>query len=226
MKVCKKCQKEFDENLTYCPFCGAENADKKLTYFERKIARDKDTEIILNKASIQNEDIEQAKDGSASDLVIEKTQETKKAKIISLIRIGLSLVLAIACLVLAFVATKNDINPNLKLVVILLAFLAVAVCASVFISDIYSYLTLRKMSEEDFSIRKIYYTKSPMFVYGDSIYEIKTNLVCDKCNSKMHIEIKDEDLFLVCDVNRSHLVRIKKEDYISYFKDKLSDNDN
>ena len=68
MKTCKKCNKEFDENLTFCPFCGAENADRKLTYIERKKAREEDTEFMLSKASIKQRDIDSAKEANIDDV--------------------------------------------------------------------------------------------------------------------------------------------------------------
>ncbi len=226
MKICKKCQKEFDDNLTFCPFCNAENADKKLTYFERKQARDKDTQIILDKASIQNCDEEVAKEGSVASLDVLHVQNYKKAKLFSLIRLSASLLFAIACLVAAWIASSKDINANLKLAVILVAFLAIAVCASILISDIFAFLSLRKMSAEDFSLRKIYYSRGPLFRSKDDIYEIITNSECDECKSKMHLELKDDTLFLVCNVNRSHIYKIEKDAYVAYLKDKLSKKDN
>ena len=222
MKTCIKCQKQFDENLTYCPFCGAENADKKLTYFEKKQARDKDTEFILSKASIQNADEESAKSGSPEDLVLEKFQSFKKSKLFSILRFSVSLLFAIACLVVAWITVNREIDGNLKLVVIFAAFIAIAVCASVFISDIYSFIYLRKFADGDFSLRKIYFTKGPILKHGDDLYEIKTYKACEDCNSKMHLELKDDDLYFVCDANRSHLYKIDKNTYIEYFKDKLS----
>ena len=222
MKTCKACQKEFDENLTYCPFCGAENADKKLTYFERKHARDRDTQIILDKASIQQSDEDVAQAGNVEELVVEKVQDFKKAKVFCIARFSASVVFAIACLVFGWITISNDINNNLKLIVILVAFLAIGVCASIIISDIYAYVTMRKMNDGDFSIRKIYYSKGPMFRSGNGLYEIKTYKKCDECQTNMHVEVKDDVIFLVCDTNRSHLYKIEKDAYIAYFKDKLS----
>ena len=222
MKTCKKCQKEFDENLTYCPFCGAENADKKLTYIERKQAREKDTEVILNKASIQQSDIENAESIDPSELILERFTALKKTKLNNLTAILCSLASSIIFIVFAYIISNKDINSNLKLITILVAFIAVAVMASIFISSLYTYTSLNKMKTEDFSIKKIYFTKGPIMYFKGDIYEIKTYKMCDKCNNKMHVEMVDETLFLVCDTNRSHLYKIEKDAYIAHFREKLS----
>ena len=226
MKVCKKCQKEFNDNLTFCPFCGAENADKKLTYFEKKSAREADKEFIISKASIQDEDAKNAKEISPDNLTLKLVTPIKKAKLLSITKIVSSAIALVALLVIGFLVANMDINKNIKLFVIMGAFLLVAVCGSLLISELYVFLAIRKIEKEDFLLRKIYYMLGPVFCYGQNIYEINTNMACEDCSEKMHVELKDEDVYLVCNKNREHICKIQKDNYINYLKDKLSNNIN
>ena len=226
MKVCKKCQKEFNDNLTFCPFCGAENADKKLTYFEKKTAKEQDKEFIISKASIQDEDAKNAKEISADNLTVKLVTPLKKAKLLSILKIASSAIALVMLLVIGFLVANMDINKNIKLFTIMGAFLLVAVCGSLLISEIYVMLAIKKIESEDFSLRKIYYMLGPVFCYGNNVYEINTNMQCDDCNEKMHVELKDDDVYLVCNKNREHICKITKDNYILYLKDKLSINNN
>ncbi len=221
MKTCKKCHKEFDENLTYCPFCGAENADRKLTYVERKQAREKDTEFILSKAEIQPKDIEQAKEFDVDKIYLEKVQEIKKAKTLSIVRMIIEIILFVGCILWGEITLKEDINANVKLAIVLVAFIAVAVAASMFISDIYTFMSIRKIENEEFLPKKIYFGKGPIVTYKDMLYEVKTNEGCPCCKSDMHIEEKEGDLYCVCNQDRSHIYKIDKNKYIEASKLKI-----
>ncbi len=226
MKVCKKCQKEFNDNLTFCPFCGAENADKKLTYFEKKSARDADQEFIISKASIQEDDAKNAPEISADNLTFRLVTPIKKAKLLSIIKIAASAIAIAAMLIIGFLVANMDINKNIKLLVIMAAFALVAVGGSILISEVYVTLAIKKIENEDFSLRKIYYMLGPVFCYEKNIYEISTNTTCEKCGEKMHVEVKDDDVYLVCNKDREHICKITKDNYILYLKDKLSINNN
>ena len=221
MKTCKKCNKEFDENLTYCPFCGAENSDRKLTYVERKKAREEDTEYILSKASIQQRDIDNAKSANASDVVADKIADLKRAKQISLTRIFASLTLMLAPLLAAYLTVQEVTNPNIKWLIIVAVFLIVAFGASVFISEIYVYRALKEIEKSNFLVKKVYFNKGPIFSYSGSVYELKTNKSCEECTSLMHIEEMDGEIYIVCSNNRSHIFKVDKEAFISDFKDKI-----
>ncbi len=150
MKTCKSCKKEFNENLTFCPFCGAENSDRKLTYIERKKAREKDTELLLSKASIQQEDIDNAKEFDENKIGLEKVQEIKKARLYSILRVAISLIAFISCIICAELTLKGDINANIKLLIIVVAFFAVAFVASIFISDTYTIIAFKKIEKGEF----------------------------------------------------------------------------
>ena len=221
MKVCLKCQKEFDDKLTFCPFCGAENGDKKLTYFEKKEAREHDREVMISKASIQDEDVESAKPISADVLTVQKINSIKKAEMIAIIKSAISLIILIALLVTAFIISKLDVNDNIKLAVILGAFILVAACASVIISEGYAFVAIKKLKGQDFSFRKIFYQKGPVFSFKDDLFEVGSDANCKECDNKTHVEIKDEDLFVVCNVDRAHLFKIDRDECIAILKEKI-----
>ncbi len=221
MKTCKKCNKEFDENLTFCPFCGAENADRKLTYIERKKAREEDTEFMLSKASIQQRDIDSAKQANLEDIKAQKIGDLKAEQKKSFARIFAGATLMLCSLLPAWLLLHEDINPNLKWVVIVVAFLVVAIGASVLISDIYITRALKEMEKQDFTVKKVQFNKGPMFVYSGALYELVAKNTCPCCGTEMHIEDLDNDIYIVCSTNRSHIYKVDKEAFIESFKDKI-----
>jgi len=222
MKTCKKCGKEFNEELTFCPFCGSENAERKLSYIEKKQARDKDTQIILEKASIQQKDIDGAKGAEPSDVFFEKVNEIKKLKILSVVRIVIALAIMVGCIVWGKIAGDWDIDPSLKILVIAIAFIAFAVAASIFISDIYTFRAFSVLEKKENSIRKIAFTKGPMFAHEGKVMELKTNKTCPCCGSEMHVETIDDEIVLVCDKNREHLYKVDKDAFNNIIREKLS----
>ena len=221
MKTCKYCNKEFDDNLTFCPFCGKENADKKLTYIEKKQAREKDTEVILSKASIQDEESKNAHELDVSAVFAEKVDTLKKLQLFSIIRIVAAIVIMIGCIVWAQLTLRNDYDSNVKLVIVIVAYFAVAVAATILISDIYTTMAYKNLKNTEFSLRKINFTKGPMFFYKDNVYEIKTNENCKQCDGELHVEDKDDEIYLVCSKNRAHLYKVNKEAFIEVVKSKI-----
>lgn len=224
MKTCKYCNKEFDESLTFCPFCGKANSDKNLTYIEKKQARDKDTEIILSKAAIQESDLVDIKTMDTSTIFAEKDATIKHLKIMSLIRMIISIVVMVGCVVWAQLTLNGDVASNAKLLIIIVAYFAVAVAATILISDIYAIRAYNNLEKEDFSIRKINFVKGPMFAYSGTIYELKTNEKCGLCDGELHVEDKDDQIYLVCSKDRSHIYKVDKEAFIESFKVKIEQN--
>ena len=221
MKTCKKCNKEFDENLTFCPFCGAENADRKLTYIERKKAREDDTEFMLSKASIQQRDIDAAKEANIDDVKTQKIGELNSEKTKSIVRLLASLSLILCILLPEWLLVKEDINPNLEWAVIVIAFLVVATGASIFISEIYVTRSLNEMEKQDFLVKKVQFNKGPMFVYSGALYELSAKNTCPCCGDDMHIEVMDNVIYIVCSKNREHIYKVDREGFIESFKDKI-----
>ena len=221
MKTCKYCNKEFDEELTFCPFCGKENTDKKLTYIEKKQAREKDTEIILSRASIQQSDLVNVKMADISTIYAEKDGDIKKLKIASIIRMIVSIVVMIGCIIWAQLTLKGEIGDNIKLVIVIAAYFVVAVAATILISDIYIYRAYMALEKNDLALRKISFVKGPMFLLNGVVYEIKTNETCKLCDGEMHVEDKDDEIYLVCSKNRAHLYKVDKLAFMESFKVKI-----
>ena len=224
MKACKFCGKEFDENLTFCPFCGKENAERKLTYVEKKKAREKDTEIILSKASIQEEDLKQAKDGQIDWLYSEAIGTTKSSKIKSLILILLSVLAMVGCVVWAQLTLKNDIQNNIKLLIVVVAYFAVAVAGAICISEINVFRNYLNLEKQPLVVKKVTFNKGPLFTYKDMLYEMKTTEKCHLCEGNLHVEEKDGQIVFVCSQNRAHLYTINMEEYFAQFKEKIEQN--
>jgi len=224
MKTCKFCGKEFDENLTFCPFCGKENAERKLTYMEKKKAREKDTEIILSKASIQDEDIKKANEGQLSWLYSEKVGTIRNSKTKSLILIILSIIAMIGCVVWAQITLKNDIQNNLKLLIVVVAYFVVAVAGAICISEIHVFRAYLNLEKQPLVVSKVTFNKGPMFVYKDCLYEMETSEKCHLCDGELHVEEKEGQIVFVCSKNRAHLYTINMEEYFAQFKEKIEQN--
>ena len=218
MKTCKWCNKEFDEKLTFCPFCGKENADKKLSYIEKKQAKDKDTQVMLSKASIQDEDIKDVSFVDPSNVTTQKHKSIKELKILNIISIVISVLVIAACITLAEIYLKGSVASNVKLLIVTVAYFIVAIMATLLMSEIGAFISFRAISKTQFLIMKVYFGKGPMFTYNGFVYELATNKSCEVCEGVMHVEAKDDEIFLVCSKDRSHILKVDKEKFIEAFK--------
>ena len=56
---CPNCKHENKEHATFCEKCGAqlESEKKKMSFFERRQAKERERLYILSKASLQEEDL-------------------------------------------------------------------------------------------------------------------------------------------------------------------------
>ncbi len=224
MKTCKHCGKEFDDALTFCPFCEKENADKKLTYIEKKQAKDKDTEIILSKASIQDEDIKDVMTMEPTAIFAGKEGTREHLELLSIIRMFVSVVVIIGCIIWAQITLGNDLDQNIKLLIVVVAYFVVAVAGAILISDVYIIRAFRALEKDEYTLKKINFGKGPMFAAKGVIYEIKTNAKCRMCDGDLHVEDKDNEIYLVCSHNRAHLYKVDKDKFFEGFKDQIEQN--
>lgn len=223
MRICKHCGKEINDEDIFCPHCGAEidSDKKKLNFLERREEREREKQFILSKASLQSDDVKQAPLWNIDDLFIQKKVEAKKAKSTAIVRIIIELIVAIACIVLDEIIARGteELNSNIKLLVIFATFIIIAICVAFFISDLHYLQTLNKMAKSNVAIKKMKYGEDPTMYHDGVLYELSTKASCPNCRSENHIEEFEGGLYVVCNTNRTHLYKIDTiklcEDFIT-----------
>ncbi len=61
---CPNCQKENKDGASFCEKCGAQlvSEKKRMSFFERRQAKERERQYILSKASLQEEDLKDIPD--------------------------------------------------------------------------------------------------------------------------------------------------------------------
>lgn len=213
MKKCPKCGFEVEDNFLFCPKCGAEFAQtkKKLSFLEKRELKEQEQKELMQKSYISLEQVENAKEIDCENLYVVKKAPLDKTKKAALARVVVAVVVVLVALAGAFVASNYNIDKNLKLVTIFSAFIVIFASASIFISDLHLYLTLNKMQQSTFAVKKIKYGKPPIVNANGCLYEILVQSKCGECFNDMHIEEVDGRFVAVCNVDRNHVYKIDFE---------------
>lgn len=215
MKKCPNCGKEAEDNAIFCSQCGREfDKPKKLTYFERKEAKEQERIDLMNRSYISLEQYEKAEYFDLSYIVLNKFKPMKKAKQNSIFSICFSAILFIGAVVIGEICARRNIDSNLKLIVLLAVFVSCAIALAIAVNEFYMIKQLNNMSKAQFAIKKIKYGQPPYLYYKDNLYLMLAKGECKECKSKYHIEEVDGKFVVVCDANRSHVYKIGTEKLI------------
>lgn len=212
---CPNCQHENKEGATFCEKCGAqlESEKKRLSFFERRQAREREKIYLMSKASLQAEDVENIGDYDMGEVRTKpvgdiKTLYKKSVAVLIASIIGIAL-----CVLGIYVIGKLQFNDTLRVMIILAFFLACAVAGGYTIDYSYRVRMLKAMSKSNFAVKKLSYGKPPVMNIDGQCYELTLDAKCDidGCGASMHIEEYNGEFIAVCDADRSHLRKLHCE---------------
>ena len=209
---CPNCRHENKDDATFCEKCGAQliSEKKKMSFFERRQAKERERIYILSKASLQEEDVKDIEDldmGEVETIPKGKKDAVRKSTVV---RFALSIVWLALSIVLIYVVGRLKFNDTLRVMLILFLFL-ICFTAGAFVIDYgYRMRMINAMCKSGFAIKKISYGKSPVMLLGDNFYDLKIKTKCDiaGCGAEMHIEEYNGEFIAVCNADRSHLRRL------------------
>lgn len=212
---CPNCQHENKEGATFCEKCGAqlESEKKRLSFFERRQARERERIYLMSKASLQAEDVENIADYDMGEVTAKPIGEIKKILNKSVLVLVLSILGIAVCVAGIYVIGKLNFNDTLRVMLILILFLGCAVAGGYTIDYSYRVRMLNAMAKSNFAVKKLSYGKPPVMNIDGKCYELTLDAKCDieGCGASMHIEEYNGEFIAVCDADRSHLRKLHCE---------------
>lgn len=209
MRKCGKCEKEFEDDVKFCPNCGAEWSDekKKMSFGERRRNKDREKDEILAKSHLRAKDILDVEECDHSQLQFKYVGLLKKIYKSTIVWFSLAVtVFALCCaggIGIKFVKTSDTI----KILTLTACFMLGFVSVSIFMNRGYQIKIYRAMLASSFAMKKISYGKPARVNYLGNIFEVTTTQQCDKClqTQGLHIEEFEGGFYAVCDGDRGHL---------------------
>lgn len=212
MRRCEKCGKQFEDEMNFCPDCGAEwiRPDKKISFFEKRKAKDRETQEILSKASINVTDIIDIEEGAHDCINFKHLGKLKDRLKKTIIFFSLSILALLVCIIGIVVMKLIKMNETVKTLLILAFFLCGFVSVSYFMTLLYQLRVYKTMCKSSFAIKKINYGKPAQLNIMGNLFEINTCQTCPMClqTTKMHLEEFQGNFIVVCDTDRSHLLNL------------------
>lgn len=211
---CRVCGKEIEEGSEFCRYCGASQKKKrKPTWSERKRAREKETEEILRKSYITEQDallaVPTSTEGLEVRLVGDTHGEFKKCVALSVLY-GFLTAAALAGLV--FFQRVDVLTRTWRALISFAILLFFAGSGAAFAERVYSAKTFGKMMKSVRAVKKVSYGKAPYITNDGKLYQLICDAKCRICGMNMHIEEFDGRLFEVCDVDRTHICVLSTEE--------------
>ena len=113
---CPNCQHENKEGATFCEKCGAqlESEKKRLSFFERRQARERERIYLMSKASLQAEDVENIADYDMGEVTTKPIGEIKKILNKSVLFLVLSILGIAVCVAGIYVIGKLNFNDFIQ----------------------------------------------------------------------------------------------------------------
>ncbi len=209
---CPNCQFENKESATFCEKCGAQliSENKRMSFFERRQAKERERLYILSKSSLQSEDVKDIRDMDMGevDAVPRASKSAMRKKTVA--AFAASIVGVIVCVALIYLIGRLKFNDSLRVALILFVFLLCFTSAAFAIDYGYRMRMVLAMCKSDFAVKKISYGKPPVMLSGDTFYDLNIRSACDipGCGAQMHIEEYNGEFIAVCNSDRSHLRRL------------------
>lgn len=209
---CPNCRHENSQEARFCEKCGAqlESESKRMTYFQKRQAKENERRFILSKAGLQAEDVADIENMDMGEVEATPISSKSAMKKTAIVKFVLSLAATIICIGLIFLLGKLKFNASLRVALIFLVFVACATGGAYAIDNGYKLRMINAMSKSVFAVKKINYGKPPYMLSGDTFYalKIKTQCAAEGCGASMHIEEYNGEFIAVCDADRSHLRKL------------------
>ncbi len=234
---CPNCQKENKDGASFCEKCGAQlvSEKKRMSFFERRQAKERERQYILSKASLQEEDLKDIPDIDMGEVEATAVCDKVKMKRTTAIKFAVSILVIAVCIGLIFLLGRLQFNATAKVALIFVIFIICAAGGAYAIDNGYKLRVIKAMCKSNFAVKKISYGKPPYMLSGNTFYALRIKTPCDiqGCGSTMHIEEYNGEFIAVCDADRGHLRRLdcsllnkNKVDLIEDAQNSTSDNAN
>lgn len=206
---CRVCGKEIEEGSEFCKFCGASQKKKrKPSWRERKAARERETEEIIKKSYLTEQDVLLAVPRGTEGLELRYVGETQKVFVKSIlfsIVYALASAAAVAGLVLMMRISSDALDRTLRAVICFALLLVLAGFGGALADKIYCARTFASMKKSERAVKKISYGKAPYLTNDGKLYQLVCNARCIACGAPCHIEEFAGRMYTVCDLDRTHL---------------------
>ncbi len=209
---CSNCNFENKEGASFCEKCGAqlESEKKRMSFFERRQAKERERQFILSKASLQEEDIKDIPDLDMGEVEAIAVCDKFKMKRLTAFKFAMSIIVIAVCVALIFLLGKLQFNATARVALIFVIFVVCAAGGAYAIDNGYKLRVVKAMSKSNFAVKKISYGKPPYMLSGNTFYALRIKTPCDieGCGATMHIEEYNGEFIAVCDADRAHLRRL------------------
>ncbi|MDE5654437.1 MAG: zinc-ribbon domain-containing protein [Clostridia bacterium] len=209
---CPHCQHENEDDVRFCEKCGAQlvSEKKRMSFFERRQAKERERQYILSKASLQAEDLEDIRDLDMGEVEATPVCDKDKMKKVTSVKLALAIIDIAVCVGLIFLLGRLQYNSTLRVVLIFVVFVLCATGGAFAIDNGYKLRMVKAMCKSNFAVKKISYGKPPYMLSGNTFYALTIKTPCDieGCGASMHIEEYNGEFIAVCDANRAHLRRL------------------
>lgn len=209
---CSNCNFENKEGASFCEKCGAqlESEKKRMSFFERRQAKERERQFILSKASLQEEDIKDIPDLDMGEVEAIAVCDKFKMKRLTAFKFATSIIVIAVCVALIFLLGKLQFNATARVALIFVIFVVCAAGGAYAIDNGYKLRVVKAMSKSNFAVKKISYGKPPYMLSGNTFYALRIKTPCDieGCGATMHIEEYNGEFIAVCDADRAHLRRL------------------
>lgn len=207
---CPNCQHENKEGASFCEKCGAQliSEKKRMSFFERRQAKEREKQYILSKASLQAEDLENIPDLDMGEVVATPVCDKAKMKRLTTLKFICSIIVITICIGLIFLLGKLQFNATARVALIFVVFVICAAGGAYAIDNGYKLRVVKAMSKSSFAVKKISYGKPPYMLLGNMFYSLSIKTPCDICGASLHIEEYNGEFIAVCDADRGHLRRL------------------
>lgn len=207
---CSNCQHENKEGANFCEKCGAQliSEKKRMSFFERRQAKEREKQYILSKASLQAEDLENIPDMDMGEVEATPVCDKSKMKRLTTLKFICSVIVIAICIGLIFLLGKLQFNATARVALIFVVFVICAAGGAYAIEGGYKLRVVKAMSKSSFAVKKISYGKPPYMLLGNIFYSLRIKTPCDMCGADLHIEEYNGEFIAVCDADRGHLRRL------------------
>ncbi|MEG1609450.1 MAG: hypothetical protein RR348_06240, partial [Clostridia bacterium] len=125
MRKCAKCDTSFEDEVKFCPNCGAEWIDpkKKVSFGERRRSKEREKQEILDKAQLRQCDLDGVATCDPSLLNFKYLGALDKIFTKTILLFVASLVLFLACIACAIIMKMVKLNATVRVLLLMVAFM-------------------------------------------------------------------------------------------------------